>query len=153
MRFAKYTLEKHTLKNAPSDSLVMSCLHITRIAPWQYLNAALLLEQIKHNNINIPWHICFHYRSTYKCGVFLKDISPNVPLAWLEAMPDAIVRARKEGATDEDIIELLGSNLDGTSYENYECGDQEANSSCYAQVDHLLLQFNLILCVMWSVKS
>ena len=49
-------------------------------------------------------------------------------------MPDAVVRARKEGATDEDITELLGSNLDGTSYENYECGDEEANNNCYAQV-------------------
>ena len=44
------------------------------------------------------------------------------------------MRARKEGATDEDIIELLGSNLDGPSYENYECGDEEANTNCYAQV-------------------
>ena len=32
-------------------------------------------------------------RSTYKCGIFFKDLSPNVPLAWLEAMPDAVVRA------------------------------------------------------------
>ena len=59
-----------------------------------------------------------------------------MPLAWLEAMPDAVVRARKEGATDEDITELLGSNLDGTSYENYECGVEEANTNCYAQVDN-----------------
>ena len=77
------------------------------------------------------------FRSAYKCGVFFKDLSPNVPLAWLEAMPDAVVRARKEGATDEDVIELLGSNLDGTSYENYGCGDEEANTNCYAQVQNL----------------
>ena len=49
-------------------------------------------------------------------------------------MPDAVVRARKEGATDEDIVELLGDNLDRASYENYECGDKGANASCYAQV-------------------
>ena len=81
---------------------------------------------------NFP--IQFPLRSTFVCGVFFKGLSPNVPLAWLEAMPDAVVRARKEGATDEDIIELLGSNLDGPSYENYECGDEEANTNCYAQV-------------------
>jgi len=47
------------------------------------------------------------------------------------------VRARKEGATDDDVIELLGSNVDGPSYDNYECGDVGANTRCYAQV-HLL---------------
>ena len=44
------------------------------------------------------------------------------------------VRARKEGATDDDVIELLGSNVDGPSYDNYECGDVGANTRCYAQV-------------------
>ena len=57
------------------------------------------------------------------------------------------MRARKEGATDQDIIELLGSNLDGPSYENYQCEAKGgsstssngsditvANSNCYAQV-------------------
>ena len=57
------------------------------------------------------------------------------------------MRARKEGAKDEDIIELLGSNLDGPSYENYQCEAKGgsstssngsditvANSNCYAQV-------------------
>ena len=70
------------------------------------------------------------------CGIFFKDLSRHVPLAWLEAVPDAVERARKEGATDEDVIELLGSNLDGTSYENYKCGDEEANANCYAQVEN-----------------
>ena len=51
-------------------------------------------------------------------------------------MPDAVVRARKDGATDEDIVELLGDNLDRASYENYECGDKGANASCYAQVTY-----------------
>ena len=32
------------------------------------------------------------------------------------------MRARKEGATDDNIVDLLGSNLDGPSYENYNCG-------------------------------
>jgi len=44
------------------------------------------------------------------------------------------VRARKEGATDDDVIELLGSNVDGPSYDNYECGDVGANTRCYAQM-------------------
>ena len=56
-----------------------------------------------------------------------KDLSPNdnLALAWLEAMPDAVVSAR---CPDEDIIELLGSNLDDTIYENFECGDEEENN-------------------------
>ena len=28
----------------------------------------------------------------------------QVPLAWLGALPEAVVRARKEGATDDDVI-------------------------------------------------
>ena len=57
------------------------------------------------------------------------------------------MRARKEGADDEDIIELLDSNLDGPDYENYECEPNGgsstdanrtvitvANTNCYAQV-------------------
>ena len=58
-----------------------------------------------------------------------------MPLAWLGALPEAVVRARKEGANDNDVIELLGSNVDGPSYDNYECGDVGANTRCYAQVD------------------
>ena len=76
-------------------------------------------------------HVC---RSAYKCGVFFRDLSPKVPLAWLGALPEAVVRARKEGANDNDVIELLGSNVDGPSYDNYECGDVGANTRCYAQV-------------------
>ena len=54
------------------------------------------------------------------------------------------MRARKEGATDDDIVDLLGSNLDGPSYENYNCGGTStianashvtvASNNCYAQV-------------------
>ena len=57
------------------------------------------------------------------------------------------MRARKEGADDADIIELLGSNLDGPDYENYQCEPNggsstnanrtvitAANTNCYAQV-------------------
>ena len=54
------------------------------------------------------------------------------------------VRARKEGATDDDIVDLLGSNLDGPSYGNYNCGGTStianashvtvASNNCYAQV-------------------
>jgi len=72
--------------------------------------------------------------SSYKCGVFFKDLSSKVPLAWLGALPEAVVRARKEGATDEDVMELLGSNVDGPSYDDYECGDVGANTRCYAQM-------------------
>jgi len=77
---------------------------------------------------------CKAKQSSYKCGVFFKDLSPKVPLAWLGALPEAVVRARKEGATDDDVIELLGSNVDGPSYDNYECGDVGANTRCYAQM-------------------
>ena len=77
-------------------------------------------------------------RASYKCGVFFKDLSPKVPLAWLGALPEAVVRARKEGATDNDVIELLGSNVDGPSYDNFECGDVGANTRCYAQVSFIL---------------
>ena len=77
-------------------------------------------------------------RASYKCGVFFKDLSPKVPLAWLGALPEAVVRARKEGATDNDVIELLGSNVDGPSYDNFECGDVGANTRCYAQVSFFL---------------
>ena len=54
------------------------------------------------------------------------------------------VRARKEGATDDDIVDLLSSNLNGPSYENYNCGGTStianashvtvASNNCYAQV-------------------
>ena len=77
-------------------------------------------------------------RASYKCGVFFKDLSPKVPLAWLGALPEAVVRARKEGATDNDVIELLGSNVDGPSYDNFECGDVGANTRWYAQVSFIL---------------
>ena len=70
--------------------------------------------------------------------MFFKDLSPKVPLAWLGALPEAVVRARKEGATDNDVIELLGSNVDGASYDNFECGDVGANTRCYAQVSFIL---------------
>ena len=68
-----------------------------------------------------------------RCKIIIKDLSPNdnVPLAWLEAMSDALVRAGEKDTTDE----LLGSNLDGTSYENFECGDEEANN-CFMQVQN-----------------
>ena len=41
---------------------------------------------------------CLHIicRSSYKCGVFFKDLSPKVPLAWLGALPEAVVSAQKE---------------------------------------------------------
>jgi len=77
---------------------------------------------------------CKAKKASYKCGVFFKDLSPKVPLAWLGALPEAVVRARKEGATDNDVIELLGSNVDGASYDNFECGDVGANTRCYAQM-------------------
>merc|ERR1712012_196367 len=60
---------------------------------------------------------CKAKKASYKCGVFFKDLSPKVPLAWLGALPEAVVRARKEGATD-----------------NFECGDVGANTRCYAQM-------------------
>ena len=44
----------------------------------------------------------FYFRPVYKFWVFFKHLSPNVPLVWLEAMPNAVVRARKESVTDED---------------------------------------------------
>merc|ERR1712032_1644962 len=70
----------------------------------------------------------------YKCGVFFKDLTSKVPLAWLGALPEAVVRARKEGATDDDVISLLGSNVDADSYEGDVCGDTLANTRCYAQM-------------------
>merc|ERR1712018_211038 len=73
-------------------------------------------------------------RSSYKCGVFFKDLSSKVPLAWLGALPEAVVRARKEGASDDDVISLLGSNVDADSYEGDVCGDTLANTRCYAQM-------------------
>ena len=66
--------------------------------------------------------------------MFFKDLSSKVPLAWLGALPEAVVRARKEGATDDDVISLLGSSIDGDSYENFECGTVAANTRCYAQM-------------------
>ena len=60
----------------------------------------------------------FPPRSAYMCG---KDLSPNVPLAWLKAMPDAaaVVRARKE-------------SYEGN--EKCECEDVEKNTKSYTQV-------------------
>merc|ERR1712242_95684 len=47
---------------------------------------------------------CRAKQDQYKCGVFFKDLTSKVPLAWLGALPEAVVRARKEGATDDDVI-------------------------------------------------
>merc|ERR1712107_673760 len=62
------------------------------------------------------------------------DLTSKVPLAWLGALPEAVVRARKEGASDNDVISLLGSNVDAESYEGDVCGDTLANTRCYAQM-------------------
>ena len=43
-------------------------------------------------------------------------------------MPDAVVSAPKKDTTDEDITELLRSNLDETIYENFQCGDNEEDN-------------------------
>merc|ERR1711910_218868 len=77
---------------------------------------------------------CRAKQNQYKCGVFFKDLTSKVPLAWLGALPEAVVRARKEGATDDDVISLLGSNVDAESYEGDVCGDTLANTRCYAQM-------------------
>merc|ERR1711911_176153 len=77
---------------------------------------------------------CRAKQNQYKCGVFFKDLTSKVPLAWLGALPEAVVRARKEGATDDDVISLLGSNVDADSYEGDVCGDTLANTRCYAQM-------------------
>ena len=34
----------------------------------------------------------------------LSKVTLQVPLAWLGALPEAVVRARKEGASDDDVI-------------------------------------------------
>ena len=91
----------------------------------------------------------------------LSKVTLQVPLAWLGALPEAVVRARKEGASDDDVIRfkiilkvpyyffyvcafenhtflsfasLLGSNVDAESYEGEVCGETLANTRCYAQV-------------------
>ena len=43
----------------------------------------------KNRNLIFLLIIC---RSSYKCGVFFKDLSSKVPLAWLGALPEAVVR-------------------------------------------------------------
>merc|ERR1719458_1304850 len=77
---------------------------------------------------------CRAKQNQYKCGVFFKDLTSKVPLAWLGALPEAVVRARKEGASDDDVISLLGSNVDAESYEGEVCGETLANTRCYAQM-------------------
>jgi len=44
---------------------------------------------------------CKAKQSSYKCGVFFKDLSPKVPLAWLGALPEAVVSAQKEKLKDK----------------------------------------------------
>jgi hypothetical protein len=74
-------------------------------------------------------------RGFYKCGIFFGNLTSSVELAWLGALPEAITKARAEGADDNDIKEVLGQAL---SKDNYACGsdcsDDQANSRCYAQV-------------------
>merc|ERR1711993_118302 len=77
---------------------------------------------------------CRAKQNQYKCGVFFKDLTSKVPLAWFGALPEAVVRARKEGASDDDVISLLGSNVDAESYEGEVCGETLANTWCYAQM-------------------
>jgi len=83
---------------------------------------------------------CRAKQNQYKCGVFFKDLTSKVPLAWLGALPEAVVRARKEGATDDDVISLLGSNVDAESYEIDNCEAKLANTRCYAQVIEILIK-------------
>merc|ERR1712080_765427 len=33
---------------------------------------------------------CRANSTTYKCGVFFKDLTPKLPLTWLGALPDAL---------------------------------------------------------------
>ena len=61
----------------------------------------------------------FHFRPAYKYCVFFKHLSPNVPLAWHKAMPDVVVRAKKESYKNN---------------EECECGDLETNTNGYTQV-------------------
>ena len=50
----------------------------------------------KGNLFRRPFLLLIVCRSSYKCGVFFKDLSPKVPLAWLGALPEAVVRAAEE---------------------------------------------------------
>ena len=73
-------------------------------------------------------------RSEYKCGVFFRDLTPKVDFAWLGALPEAITRAQKDGASKKDIEDILGADVNVASYKGDVCGDTLANSRCYAQV-------------------
>merc|ERR1712008_88426 len=96
--------------------------------------AALAVSARKFCPKENKWDECRAKQNQYKCGVFFKDLTSRVPLAWLGALPEAVVRARKEGATDDDVTSLLGSNVDAESYEGDVCGDTLANTRCYAQM-------------------
>ena len=50
----------------------------------------------KGNLFRRPFLLLIVCRSSYKCGVFFKDLSPKVPLAWLGALPEAVVRAAEK---------------------------------------------------------
>merc|ERR1712126_602961 len=70
---------------------------------------------------------CVANETQYKCGVFLEDLKPKLPLAWLGALPDKL-----KTVEPSEYEELLGPGITPESFQNFGCAPNAANSRCYA---------------------
>ena len=68
-------------------------------------------------------------RNTYKCGVFMENLTTTRPITWLGALPDALGRVQQE-----DYQEILGANVTPESFKHFNCDVTAANASCYIMV-------------------
>ena len=73
--------------------------------------------------------LIYNFSNQYKCGVFLENLKPKLPLAWLGALPDKL-----KTVDPSEYEEILGPGITPESFQNFDCAPNAANSRCYATV-------------------
>ena len=76
------------------------------------------------------------YSNAYKCAVFFENLTPNRPLTWIGALPDALKKAKNQ----DEVEEILGENVTEESFQQLDdCSTITANARCYAIVSKAAL--------------
>jgi len=78
---------------------------------------------------------CRSKDKAYKCGLFFKNLNPDGDLTYIGSVPEALQKAKDEGASEEDVTHILGSALTVNDYSDIECSDTLINHHCAAQMD------------------
>jgi len=74
------------------------------------------------------------FSNSYKCAVFFENLTPNRPLTWIGALPDALKKAKNQ----DEVEEILGENVTEESFEQLDdCSTVTANARCYAIVSKI----------------